>query len=72
MRFPSQRVADSSTPEFATRPRPCRFMTRHDEDARLRNRPIHGYEDVDLDIVWQTVSEDLPKLIGALEKAVGG
>jgi len=38
----------------------------------VRNRLIHGYEDVDLDIVWQTVNEDLPMLIRALEKAVGG
>ena len=38
----------------------------------VRNRLIHGYEDVDLDIVWQTVNEDLPPLIRALEKAVGG
>ncbi len=38
----------------------------------IRNRLIHGYEDVDLDIVWQTVNEDLPKLIRALEIAVGG
>jgi uncharacterized protein with HEPN domain len=38
----------------------------------IRNRLIHGYEDVDLDIVWQTVNEDLPRLIWALETAVGG
>lgn len=38
----------------------------------VRNRLIHGYEDVDLDIVWQTVNEDLPPLIRALELAVGG
>ncbi len=36
----------------------------------LRNRLIHGYEDVDLDVVWQTVSEDLPNLIEALENAL--
>ena len=36
----------------------------------IRNRLIHGYEDVDLDIVWQTVNEDLPRLIAALEKAI--
>ena len=38
----------------------------------VRNRLIHGYEDVDLDIVWQTVDEDLPKLVVALEKAIKG
>ena len=33
----------------------------------LRNRLIHGYDEVDFDILWQIVSSDLPKLIGALE-----
>jgi uncharacterized protein with HEPN domain len=36
----------------------------------IRNRLIHGYEDVDLDIVWQTVNADLPQLIDSLEKAI--
>jgi uncharacterized protein with HEPN domain len=40
------------------------------EAIAIRNRLIHGYEDVDLDIVWQTVNEDLPKLVAALEKAI--
>ncbi len=33
----------------------------------MRNRLIHGYEAVDLDIVWQTVTEELPSLITLLE-----
>ena len=36
----------------------------------LRNRLIHGYFDIDLDIVWDTVAGDLPPLIKALEKLV--
>lgn len=36
----------------------------------LRNRLIHGYDDIDLDIVWQVVSGDLPPLISQLETAV--
>ncbi|MBW4526568.1 MAG: DUF86 domain-containing protein [Phormidium tanganyikae FI6-MK23] len=32
----------------------------------MRNRLIHAYFDVDLDIVWQTVTEDLPLLVEAL------
>ena len=28
----------------------------------MRNRMAHGYFDVDLDIVWQTVNESLPAL----------
>lgn len=34
----------------------------------MRNRLIHAYFDVDLDIIWQTVKSDLPDLIRALEK----
>ena len=36
----------------------------------MRNRLIHGYDFVDTDILWQTVQEDLPKLIEALERIV--
>ena len=38
------------------------------EIAGTRDRLIHGYFDVDLDILWQIVSRDLPPLIGELEK----
>jgi len=41
------------------------------EIAGLRNRLIHGYDSVDFDILWQIVSDDLPPLIAALEKALG-
>ncbi len=33
----------------------------------MRNRLIHAYFDIDLDIVWNTVAHDLPPLIAALE-----
>jgi uncharacterized protein with HEPN domain len=33
----------------------------------LRNRLIHGYDAVDLDIVWQIIQTDLPALIEALD-----
>lgn len=36
----------------------------------MRNRLIHAYFEVDLDIVWTTVSEDLPALIPVLEAAL--
>ncbi len=36
----------------------------------MRNRLIHGYYDIDLDRVWDTVTENLPPLIALLEKAV--
>jgi len=34
----------------------------------LRNRLIHGYFDVDLDIVWDTVVSDLPPVANQLER----
>ena len=34
----------------------------------MRNRIAHAYFGIDLDVVWQTVMEDLPLLIIELEK----
>jgi uncharacterized protein with HEPN domain len=34
----------------------------------LRNRLIHGYDDVDYDIVWRILAEDIPPLVAALEE----
>ena len=34
----------------------------------MRNRLIHAYFNVDLDIVWSTVTKDLPVLKAELEK----
>lgn len=36
----------------------------------LRNRLIHGYFDINMDIVWDTVTKDLPPLIAGLESIV--
>jgi uncharacterized protein with HEPN domain len=36
----------------------------------LRNRLIHGYDSVDLDILWQIVTGDLPPLIASLESII--
>ena len=41
-----------------------------DEIISMRNRIIHAYFDVNLDIVWQTVQEDLPGLVSLLEPLV--
>jgi uncharacterized protein with HEPN domain len=35
--------------------------------AATRDRLIHGYFSVDLDIVWQIVRHDLPPVVAALE-----
>ena len=34
----------------------------------MRNRLIHAYFDINLEILWKTVTEDLPGLIDELEK----
>lgn len=34
----------------------------------MRNRLIHAYFDINLDILWKTVSEELPPLIVQIEK----
>ena len=39
--------------------------------AATRDRLVHGYYDVDLDVVWGTVRDDLPVLVGQLERLIG-
>jgi uncharacterized protein with HEPN domain len=36
----------------------------------MRNRLIHAYYEINLDLVWDTVKDDLPPLILELEKAI--
>ncbi|MBL8116378.1 MAG: DUF86 domain-containing protein [Anaerolineae bacterium] len=36
----------------------------------IRHRIVHNYADVDDDVVWKTVSTDLPPLLEALSKIV--
>ena len=38
--------------------------------VRTRNRLIHGYFDIDTNIVWRTITEELPPLIDELEKII--
>jgi|WetSurMetagenome_2_1015567.scaffolds.fasta_scaffold155228_2 uncharacterized protein with HEPN domain len=40
------------------------------EIISMRNRLIHGYFEINLDILWETVVKDLPPLISVLEKHV--
>lgn len=40
------------------------------EVAGMRDRIIHGYDNVDLDVVWRTVREDLPRLVAELDRAL--
>lgn len=36
----------------------------------MRNRLVHAYFDINLDIVWTTVPGDLPELVSLLEPAI--
>jgi len=36
----------------------------------LRNRLIHGYDQVDFDVLWQILNEDLPSLVKGLENTI--
>ena len=51
------------------------YQDRHPEIPWLdiigmRHRLIHAYYDVNLDIVWRTVTDDLPPLVATLEELV--
>ena len=37
----------------------------------MRNRLIHGYDSVDLDVLWDTIEVDLPPLIAEIERIIG-
>ena len=48
------------------------FRDRHDEISwkvigGMRDRLIHGYFEVDLDVVWNVVTSDLTVLVGHLD-----
>lgn len=36
----------------------------------MRHRLVHAYFEINLDILWQTVQQDLPPLVTALEEAL--
>ena len=51
---------------------PSEFREEHAEIpwpqiVSLRNRLIHGYDSVDMDVVWRILRDDLPPLIQRLE-----
>lgn len=37
----------------------------------MRDRLVHAYFDINLDVLWQTVEEDLPELVEQLETTLG-
>lgn len=38
------------------------------EVVGMRNRLVHGYDAIDLDVLWDTLQIDLPQLIEELER----
>lgn len=56
----ASRVSEQSRAEYPAIPWP--------DIINMRNRLIHAYFDIDLDIVWDTVTKDLPPFIIIIEK----
>lgn len=57
----------------AVRKLPDEFRERHaninwQDPARMRSALIHGYDEVDLDVIWDTITEDLPPFKEKIEK----
>jgi uncharacterized protein with HEPN domain len=51
------------------------FRSGHDEFPwaemiGMRNRIVHGYDDLDPDIVWRVATADIEPVIAALERAL--
>lgn len=40
--------------------------------ARMRDRLVHHYFDIDLDVLWSTILHDLPALLAALPRPAPG
>lgn len=52
---------------------PCRQAHADIPWARIigmRNRLIHAYHDINLELLWNTITDDLPPLIALLETAL--
>ena len=58
----SRRIPETTRQDFPTIP--------WVEINGMRNRLIHEYDDLDLEIIWDTVNKSLPLLIEELEKIV--
>ena len=43
-----------------------------DDIIGMRHRLVHAYFDINLDVLWRTVQDDLPPLITELERATPG
>ena len=59
----------------ATKHIPDSFKTKYQEIpwrdmAGMRDRLVHGYFTVDLEIVWHTVTDEFPQILPFIEKAL--
>jgi uncharacterized protein with HEPN domain len=54
----AKQVADETRTRFASVP--------WAEASRMRDRLVHHYFDIDLDVLWVTVTHDLPELVRTL------
>jgi len=43
-----------------------------DDIIGMRHRLVHAYFEINLDILWRTVKDDLPPMIAELERATPG
>jgi len=59
----ANQVSDRKRAEITTLPWP--------EIIGTRNRIVHGYDDIDFDILWDTIHIDLPPLIAELDRILG-
>jgi uncharacterized protein with HEPN domain len=59
-------AASKVSPEISSKFRAIPFSKM----ISMRNRLIHAYFDVDLDIVWTPIEDDLPSLLVALDEAL--
>jgi uncharacterized protein with HEPN domain len=54
---------------------PADFRAGHEEFPwaemiGMRNRIVHGYDDLDSDIVWRVATDDIEAVVAALERAL--
>ena len=55
---------------------PDTFRSQHlqipwEQIVALRNRLIHGYDEIDFDVLWEILRGDLPDLVSSLRRIVG-
>ncbi|MBK7904399.1 MAG: DUF86 domain-containing protein [Proteobacteria bacterium] len=58
-------IVGEATNKARVEPRPCKARAGNSPGRhvrRTRNRIVHDYFEVDLDVVWQTIQRDLPVL----------